>query len=302
MGERVDPNNVRPTNIGEGLWVKIRKKTEYDRFNNTTKILMKKVYWTLVKEFRYEECYELFAQYGKGGAILTTSQMAYYCYFLAGTGEYLVEATQKGFQGKLSIMRFNAFDDGWSMYPKMSNKILESEKFQREYADEYKELKELKEEIQEVKGGKKAGDVEDILEQIRDILEIIDSGKAFYEEEYVEKIKVKRGKNGVGGGTSKSGVRPFMREVFPRWRKHVYHYPKQHEIFPAQGRIVEIDGVISEKTEEQIEESEMKKVIGDMQGHENQKPKNELDTLVTELSEKDYSQSDESDWLKKTFK
>ena len=302
MGERVDAKNIKPTNIGEGLWVKIRKKIEHDRFHHTTKNLIKKVYWTLVKEFRYEECYELFANYGKGGAVLTTSQMAYYCFYLGGVGEYLVEATQKGFQGKISIMRFNCFEDGWIMYPKMSDKILESEKFKKEYADEYKELKELKEEIQQIKKGKIEGDVENILEQIRDILEIIDSGKVFYEEEFAEKQKVKRNPNGKGGGggQSKSGVKPFMREIFPRWQKHVYHQPNQHEIFPAHGKIVEKDGVIYEKEEEQVEESEMRKILGNMKEEPTER-RSDLDNLVNDLSNEDYDSQDDN-WLGKSFR
>lgn len=294
MIERVNPKNVRPTNIGDGLWVNIKKRLVYDKINSKTKNITDKIYWKILKRYKYEECYDLFAQYGKGGAILTTSQMAYYCYYLGGVGEYLVDATQKGIRGRFFIMRFSCYDDGWIMYPRLSDKVLSSKKFQREYHDEYEELRDLKEEINQIRKGIKMGDIEGLLEQIRDILDIIDSGKEFYEEEYIEKSKIKK------SSRSNIGVKPFMRDIFPKWQKHVYHYPKHHEIFPASGRIIERDGVIYEKPDNQGEKEEMARIINGM-GVKVEESNDELNNLVRDLSKEDYTKK-EDDWLNKSFK
>jgi len=294
--EYVDPNNIKPK-IGDGLWVKIRKIEELKFMNPDTKIEYIKKHWYNVKQFKYEECHELFANYGLGGGILTSSQMATYCVSLGGCGEYLVLATQKGFQGQISMMRIVCKEDSWSMYPKLKKGLSSNERLKKEYKDEFDELEELKKELMKGRRGNAVVNEQEILESIRDILEIIESGREYYDDEKQEEIYLMKKKKTKGsGGGSRSGVSPYMRNVFPIYGKHCYHQIGVHNIFPLRGRIYEIDGVIRIPEDEDKNIDEVRKISSRYTEEKEEEKTESVRDIITKMDE-GQTENDDASWM-----
>jgi len=294
--EYVDPNNIKPK-IGEGLWVKIRKIEDVKHIDKETKRLITKKHWHTMRDFKYEECHELFANYGMGGGILTSSQMATYCVSLGGYGEYLVMATQKGFQGQISMLRIVCKEDSWSMYPKLKKGLSSNERLKKEYRDEFEELEELRKELIKGRRGNIVVDEHEILENIRDILEIIESGREYYDDEKQEEIYLmKKKKVKQNGGGSRSGVSPYMRNVFPIYGKHCYHQIGVHNIFPLRGRIYEIDGEIRIPENEDKNMDEVRKISSRYTDDKSEEKDYSVRDIITKMDE-GQTENDDASWM-----